>query len=150
MPCPIRFNPEKTRYPLYMWLGRTQGRSGWVRKISPPPGFDPQSVQPIASHYTDWAIAAQSQWFNPYNTTIWVCLSFGQEQFYNTIHTVVTTCTDILNRTVPTACHLYIFDNWRSKVISIYTALLHVMRCDKQNPKDTNDTSFIAESHATD
>jgi len=29
------------------------GRSGWVRKISPPPGFDPWTVQPIASRYTD-------------------------------------------------------------------------------------------------
>jgi hypothetical protein len=29
------------------------GRSGQVRKISPPPGFDPRTVQPIASHYTD-------------------------------------------------------------------------------------------------
>jgi hypothetical protein len=26
-----------------------------VRKISPPPGFDSQTVQPVASHYTDWA-----------------------------------------------------------------------------------------------
>jgi len=23
-----------------------------VRKISPPPGFDPQTVQPVASRYT--------------------------------------------------------------------------------------------------
>jgi hypothetical protein len=27
-----------------------------VRKISPPPGFDPRTVQPVASRYTDWAI----------------------------------------------------------------------------------------------
>jgi hypothetical protein len=30
-----------------------QGRSGQVRKISPPPGFDPRTVQPVASRYTD-------------------------------------------------------------------------------------------------
>ena len=35
-----------------------QGPSGRVRKISPPPGFDPRTVQPVASRYTDWAIAA--------------------------------------------------------------------------------------------
>jgi hypothetical protein len=29
----------KTRYPLYRRLGGPQGRSGQVRKISPPPGF---------------------------------------------------------------------------------------------------------------
>jgi hypothetical protein len=34
--------------PLY-----PQGRSGRVRKILPPPGFDPQTVQPVASRYTN-------------------------------------------------------------------------------------------------
>ena len=43
----------KTRYPFYRRLGGPQGRSGQVRKISPPPGFDPRTVQPVASHYTD-------------------------------------------------------------------------------------------------
>jgi hypothetical protein len=33
----------------------THGRSGRVRKISPLPGFDPGTVQPEASRYTDWA-----------------------------------------------------------------------------------------------
>jgi hypothetical protein len=37
-------------------LGGPQGRSGQVRKISIPPGFDPRTVQPVASRYTDWAI----------------------------------------------------------------------------------------------
>ena len=45
----------KTPYPLYRRLGGPQGRSGQVRKISPPPGFDPQTVQPVASHITDYA-----------------------------------------------------------------------------------------------
>jgi hypothetical protein len=30
----------------------SKGRSGRVRKISPPPGFDPQTVQPVVSRYT--------------------------------------------------------------------------------------------------
>ena len=47
--------PGKTRYPMYRRLGWSQGRSGQVRKTSPPPGFDPQTVQPVASRYTDWA-----------------------------------------------------------------------------------------------
>jgi len=50
--------PEKTRNLLYRRLDRPQGRSGQVRKISPPPGFDPRTVQPVASRYTDWAIPA--------------------------------------------------------------------------------------------
>jgi hypothetical protein len=45
---------------LYRRLGRPQGRSGWVQKILPPPGFDPQTVQPIASWYTYYAIPDQS------------------------------------------------------------------------------------------
>jgi hypothetical protein len=31
-----------------------QGRPGQVRKNSPPPGFDPRTVQSVASRYTDW------------------------------------------------------------------------------------------------
>jgi hypothetical protein len=38
---------------LYRRLGDSQGRSGQVRKISLPPGFDRRTVQPIASSYTD-------------------------------------------------------------------------------------------------
>jgi hypothetical protein len=48
------------RYPLYIRLGEHQGRSGRVWKISPPSGFDPRTVQPVASRYTDWAIPAHA------------------------------------------------------------------------------------------
>jgi hypothetical protein len=48
--------PGKTRYPLYRRLGGPQGPSGQVLKISPTPGFDPRTVQPVASRYTDYAI----------------------------------------------------------------------------------------------
>jgi hypothetical protein len=44
--------PGKTRYLLYRRLSGPQGRSGQVRKISLPPGFDPRTVQPLASRYT--------------------------------------------------------------------------------------------------
>jgi len=44
--------PGKTHYPLYRRLGGPQGRSGQVQKISPPPGFDPRTVQPVANSYT--------------------------------------------------------------------------------------------------
>ena len=53
-PHPGQFTPGKeTGYPLYRRLGGPHGLSGWVRKISPPPGFDPSTVQPVASHYTN-------------------------------------------------------------------------------------------------
>jgi len=51
--------PEKTQYPLYRRLGGTQGQSGQAWKISPPPGFDPRTIQPIASHYTDYTYTVQ-------------------------------------------------------------------------------------------
>ena len=56
--APAALPPGKTRYPLYRRLGGPQGRSGRVRKISLPPGFDPLTAQPVASRYTDWAIPA--------------------------------------------------------------------------------------------
>jgi hypothetical protein len=57
---PAALPPEMTRYPLYRRLGGPQGRSWRVRKISPPQGFDPWTVQPVASRYTDWAIQTLS------------------------------------------------------------------------------------------
>ena len=56
---PAALPPGKTRYPLYGRLGGPKDRSRRVRKISPP-GFDPLTIQPVASRYTDWAIVAQS------------------------------------------------------------------------------------------
>ena len=55
-PLPGRLPLGKTRYPLYRRLGGPQSRSRQVRKISSPPGFDPRTVQPVASRYTDCAI----------------------------------------------------------------------------------------------
>jgi hypothetical protein len=56
-PLPGRFTPGRvTRYLFYRKLNWPQGRSGRVRKISPPPGFDPWTVQHLASYYIDWAI----------------------------------------------------------------------------------------------
>jgi hypothetical protein len=47
--------PGKTRYLLYRRLGGPQGRYEHVWKISSSPGFDPQTVHPVASRYTDRA-----------------------------------------------------------------------------------------------
>ena len=56
--APAALPPGKTRYPLYRRLGGPQGWSWRVWKISPPPGFNPRIVHPVASRYTDWAISA--------------------------------------------------------------------------------------------
>ena len=42
-----------TRCPLYRRLGRPQGQYGRVWKISPLPGFDSRTVQPVANRSTD-------------------------------------------------------------------------------------------------
>jgi hypothetical protein len=46
--------PGKTRYPLCRRMGGPQSQSGQMRKILPPPAFDPRTVQPVASRYTDY------------------------------------------------------------------------------------------------
>jgi len=43
----------RTRYPLYKRRGGPQGRSGQVRKIPSPPGFDARTMEPIMNRYTD-------------------------------------------------------------------------------------------------
>jgi hypothetical protein len=61
MPWPGCFTPEKeTQYPLYRRLGGPEGWPGWVWKTMPPLGFNPQIVQPVVVHYTDYAIPAHN------------------------------------------------------------------------------------------
>ena len=40
----------------------TYCKGGWVwtgaENLTPPPGFDPRNVKPVAIRYTDWAIPA--------------------------------------------------------------------------------------------
>ena len=46
--------PGKTRYPFYRRLGGPQGRSGREENLVPT-GIRSRAVQPVVSHYTDWA-----------------------------------------------------------------------------------------------
>jgi len=49
--------PRKdTGYQLCRKLGGLQSWVGRMQKISLPPGFDPRTVQPVASRYTDYSI----------------------------------------------------------------------------------------------
>jgi hypothetical protein len=59
--APTVLPPGNTQFLLYRWLGWPQSRSGRVRKISPPPGLDHRTVQPVSSRYTDWANPAHFQ-----------------------------------------------------------------------------------------
>ena len=59
--APATLPPGKNRYLFYRRQGGPQDRSGRVRKVSPPPGFDPRNVQPVASRYPDWANPAHGR-----------------------------------------------------------------------------------------
>jgi hypothetical protein len=56
--APPALSLGKTQHPLCRRLGGHQGRSGLIRKISLPQEYDPRTVQPVASIYTDWDIPA--------------------------------------------------------------------------------------------
>jgi len=67
--------PGKTRYPLYRRLDGPQDRSGQVWKISPSPRFDPRTVQPVASPFTDWATGTTlARWLLLINSTLQLTL----------------------------------------------------------------------------
>jgi hypothetical protein len=58
--APAALTPGITRYPLYRRLCGPHSRSVQVRKILLLPGFDPITVHPKASRYTDWAILSHA------------------------------------------------------------------------------------------
>jgi hypothetical protein len=53
--APVALPPGKRRGTpcAWGWIW-PQDRSGRIRKISPPPGFDLRTVHSVASRYTDW------------------------------------------------------------------------------------------------
>jgi hypothetical protein len=79
--------PFYTRYPLYRRLGGPQGRSGRMRKISSPRGFDPRTDQPVV-------IPVRLQWWSHFqiihwqllNCAIYVQLHRVEANFDNTSH----------------------------------------------------------------
>ena len=78
---PAALPPGKSQYPLYRRLGGPQRRSRQVSKISPPPGFDPRTVQPVASCFTDWAIPVPDfygyGWLLADQCITWIMLNFN-------------------------------------------------------------------------
>jgi hypothetical protein len=53
--APAALPPGESRYPLYRRLGEPQCRSWRVRKISPPPGFDPRTVHKACNKAYDFS-----------------------------------------------------------------------------------------------
>ena len=52
-PRPGRFNPGKDLVPIVQEAGWVPGPVWTGAENSPPPGFDPRTVQPVASRYSD-------------------------------------------------------------------------------------------------
>jgi hypothetical protein len=95
--------PGKTWYPLYRRLGGPQGRSGQVRKISLTKGFDPRTVQPLASRYTVYAIRP---------TVITVLIHYGSSKYTRMIllFKVSVLHTDlVMNKMLETAVDINFF-----------------------------------------
>ena len=63
--CHATLPPGKTWYPsIGGWVGPRASLDRW--KILPPPGFDPRTVQPVASRYKDYAISAHTIILEPH------------------------------------------------------------------------------------
>jgi len=97
--------PGKTRYPLYRRLCGPQGRSRQVRKISPPPGFDPRTFQPIASRYNDCAKRPTSWMYNVLKDVITLAINTdNDQQTQRHDDTNIWPRTPILNNVSPYKC----------------------------------------------
>ena len=71
-PRPGRFTPGKDSVPIVQdaGLGTRAGLDGYG-KSRLPQGFDPRTVQPVASRYTDWANSMQYIDNTVFNPTTW-------------------------------------------------------------------------------
>ena len=83
-PRPGRITTGKgTRYPLCRRLNGPQGRSGRARKTSFLPGFDPRTIQPVLSGYTDCSIP------NAHNIFTYICWNTNLSAKYLTVSYVL-------------------------------------------------------------
>jgi len=149
--APAALTPGKTRYLLCRRLGWPQGRSGRVQEISPPPGFDLRTVQPVARRYTDWAIPAPP----PHTyTNIYIYLfiwfysfkSLRSHHYSNDtieimgLHIILSTtcrrlftsetCSTNVGNNVPTECvfkHIYLLSYIRHSTIATFQCMTLVL-----------------------
>jgi hypothetical protein len=69
---------KETQYPPCWRLGEPHSQSGWVQKILPPPGLDPQTVQPVQSGYTEcatWPTSLKSRGINNRHIITHYCIN---------------------------------------------------------------------------
>jgi len=101
-----------------------------VRKISLPPGFDPRTVQPVASRHTDWAIPAPKlitrDFWNQHTVREYQVHIFKPADFHIPY---VTTVEATASHRVPT-CAPCMFSHNSVIVVSIrnYKILISILR----------------------
>jgi len=83
---------------MYRRLDGPQGRSGQVRKISPPTGFDPRTVQPVDSRYTDCA-TRPTDMFNYHNYKIILIFNITVPWYLAFYHVLGITIINVLKST---------------------------------------------------
>ena len=101
------FTPEKDQYPFYRRLGGSQGRSGKAENLAPL-GFDPQTVQPVVSRYTDWATRSTCTSSNVKNNHIYIFQPYGNYRRF--------LMTNVSNQKV----FMFHFSNLRELIINNY------------------------------
>ena len=73
-----RLPPQKQIwYPLFRRLGGRQGRARRVRNTSPPPGFGPRTVQPVASVDIDYPYHSPHNISNTRGNALWAITKSG-------------------------------------------------------------------------
>ena len=114
---PGRSLPQgKTQYPLYRRLGGPQGRSGQVLKISPPLGFDPRTVLPVTSRYTNYATrptfksVLKLKYFNPLNAELNpICYLLALLGAHNFLHVSRIRVKSLTLRLLMSHIYIYIY-----------------------------------------
>jgi len=69
------FIPGKDRVPIVQEAGWAPGPVWTGAENLPPPGFNPRTIQPVASRYTDWATRPTKQkvqWHNQMGSYVWI------------------------------------------------------------------------------
>ena len=69
--APQLYTQERTRYLLYRRLSGPQDQSGLVQEKSLPLGFNPWTVQPVASCYTNYTILVHNSATYDFLCSVW-------------------------------------------------------------------------------
>ena len=139
---PVALPPGKTRYPLSG--GRVGPRAGLngCGKSRPPPGFDPCTVQPVASHHTDWAIPAHIL------EGVKNSMAHKPENNLTALHCVVLASKKrrqlLTWRDWIQAIRLTVLSQWFRAMMSLVKNLKHVaIYCETKNPINNRCVGWI-------